>query len=69
MEQHNLTHKTMNHQGILIIDDNEICCLMLKDRLKILGLPASYTTDGSRSLELIHQTHPKLIIICLSFII
>ena len=53
----------MNPIDVLIIDDNEICCLMLKQRLELIGLTVNYVLDGNQAIYFIQQSHPKLIIL------
>ncbi|NOR71988.1 MAG: response regulator [Methylomarinum sp.] len=53
----------MNHQNILIIDDDEICCLLMKERFELLGFTVAYLLNGRKSLQLIRETKPALVVL------
>lgn len=53
----------MSDQNILIIDDDEICCLLMKERLEMLGFTVDYLINSRNVLQLIRETQPALIVL------
>lgn len=48
---------------VLIVDDNETCCLMLQGNLQALGLTVQYVLQGKKAVEVVKQKRPKLLIL------
>ncbi|MFA5093240.1 MAG: response regulator [Candidatus Omnitrophota bacterium] len=46
---------------VLIIDDNEVTCSLLIERIKFAGYNVFSANDGKKGLELIHKELPDLV--------
>ena len=53
----------MNTVDVLIVDDDEISCSLLKGCIEPLGLTVNYYLDGKDALRSIQCTNPRMIIL------